>query len=278
MEKLETNTINTWCPGCGNFGILMAIKQTIDELIKNGTPKEKIVIVSDIGCNSKIVDYINVNSFYSLHGRPITTAEGIKLANSDLKVIVFTGDGGTLNEGASHLIHAARRNSNINVFMHNNRLFALTTGQFTAVSPKGLKGKSTPEGSIEDPFNPLELAMAAKASFIARGYSVKVDHLKKMMLEAINHEGFSYLEILQPCPSFFNTIEDYNKRTYEAINLEVESKEKALGFIREWNYNGEGKIPLGVFYKTERLHYEEEINKGTEDNKVDIKKCLATHL
>jgi len=277
MKELETNCVNTWCPGCGNFGILMALKKTVEELINNGTPREKIVLVSDIGCNSKIVDYINVNSFYSLHGRPIATAEGIKMANPELKVIVFTGDGGTFNEGASHFIHAARRNADISVFLHNNRLFALTTGQFTAVSPKGLKGKSTPEGNVEEPFNLPELAMTAKASFIARGYSAKADHLKSLMVEAINHKGFSFLEILQPCPSFFNTINDYNERTYEITN-NADSKDKALELISEWNYNGEGKIPLGVFYKKDRYNYEEAINKDTDDNKVDINKCLEIHL
>lgn len=277
MKELETNCANTWCPGCGNFGILMALKKTVEELVKNGTPREKIVLVSDIGCNSKIVDYINVNSFYSLHGRPIATAEGIKLANPDLKVIVFTGDGGTFNEGASHFIHAARRNADINVFLHNNRLFALTTGQFTAVSPKGLKGKSTPEGNIEEPFNLPELAMTAKASFIARGYSAKPDHLKNLMLESISHKGFSFLEILQPCPSFFDTMKDYNERTYEVVN-NAGSKERALELISEWNYNGESKIPLGLFYKKERYSYEEAINKDTDDNKVDINKCLEIHL
>ena len=278
MEKLETTCPNTWCPGCGNFGILQAIKLAVETLIEKGTLRENIVLVSDIGCNSKIVDYLNLNSFYSLHGRPVATGEGIKLGNPDLKIIVFTGDGGSLNEGISHLIHAAKRNSDVNVIMHNNRLFALTTGQFTAVSPKGLKGKSTPEGSIEEPLNPLELMLASNASFIARSYSSKIEHLKNLIVDAVNHKGFSFIEVLQPCPSFLNSTEEYNKSAYEAVNPGLESKDKAMELIREWNYNG-GKIPLGLFYKKDRMHYEEELAKDfNEDKPADIKKCLTTHL
>lgn len=272
MENLETKSLNTWCPGCGNFGILQAVKSAINDLVLKGIPKENIVIVSDIGCNSKIVDYLNVNSFYSLHGRSIATAMGIKMANPDLKILVFLGDGAALDEGISHLIHAAKRNSDINVIMHNNRLFALTTGQFTAVSPKGLKGKSTPEGSTEEPINPLELMLAANASFIARGYSAKVEHLKNLILGAVEHKGFSFIEVMQPCVSFFNNIQFYNEKVYEAINQELSNRETALSLIKEWNYNGEGKIPLGVLYKKDRTLYEEEANKHlSKDKKIDWK-------
>ena len=279
MEKLETNITNTWCPGCGNFGILQAAKLVINELIEKGTPREKIVLVSDIGCNSKIVDYLNINSFYSLHGRSVITAMGIKMANPELKIIVFTGDGAALDEGISHLIHAAKRNSDINVIMHNNRLFALTTGQFTADSPKGFKGKSTPDGSIEEPINPLELMMAANASFIARGYSSKIEHLKNLIIEAVDHKGFSFIEVMQPCVTFFNNIQFLNEKVYETVNLELDSREKALTLIKEWNYNEEGKIPLGILFKKDRLCFEEETSKHlVKDKKPEIKECLQTHL
>ncbi|MDD3386563.1 MAG: thiamine pyrophosphate-dependent enzyme [Candidatus Pacebacteria bacterium] len=273
--KLETNIINTWCPGCGNFGILQAIKLVINEL---GCPKENIVLVSDIGCNSKIVDYLNINSFYSLHGRSIATALGIKLANPELKVIVFIGDGAALDEGISHLIHAAKRNSNITVIMHNNRLFALTTGQFTAVSPKDMKGKSTPYGSIENPINPLELMLSSNATFISRGYSSKIDHLKKLIIDGVNHQGFSFIEVMQPCISFFNNIKFLNERCYEAKNEKLDSKEKAMSLIKEWNYDEKGKIPLGVFYKINKPNFEAEASKHiTKDKKINNLKCLKIH-
>ncbi|MFA5249650.1 MAG: thiamine pyrophosphate-dependent enzyme [Candidatus Paceibacterota bacterium] len=278
MEKLETSCSNTWCPGCGNFGLLAAVKEAVNSLIESGTPKEKIVIVSDIGCNSKIADYLNLNSFYGLHGRSIASAEGVKLANSDLKVLVFLGDGAALDEGISHLIHAAKRNSDINVFLLNNRLFALTTGQFTAVSPKGMKGKSTPEGSVEDPINPLELMMASNATFIARSYALKVQHLKNLIIEAVKHKGFSLVEVLEPCISFFNTMQFYGEKAYEAVNEDPSSKEKAMALIREWNYSEEGRVPLGLFYKIEKPSYEEQMNKKEEGREADIAKCIQSHI
>ncbi len=254
--KLETNCVNTWCPGCGNFGVLMAFKQAIVSLIEAGTSKENIVIVSGIGCASKIVDYLNLNSFCSLHGRSIVAAEGVKIANDKLKVIVFGGDGGVYNEGISHLIHAAKRNIDITVLVHDNRCFALTTGQFTSTSPKGFGGKSTPGGSIEEPFNPLKLVMASNATFVARGYSGKVAHLKDLILAGIRHKGFSFVEILQPCVSFFNTFELYNKKVYEIPNINLDSEKYALKRINEWQYNKkDSKIPIGIFYKINKPIY-----------------------
>ena len=277
MEKLDTYCPNTWCPGCGNFGMLQAVKGAVESLIASGTPKENIVVVTDIGCNSKIADYLNLNSFYGLHGRSIASAEGIKMANPNLKILVFLGDGAALDEGISHLIHAAKRNSDINVILLNNRLFALTTGQFTAVSPKGLKGRSTPEGSIEDPINPLEMMMASNASFIARGYALKVQHLKNLIIEAVNYKGFSLVEVLEPCVSFFNNMQFYNEKTYEAVNEDLSSRDKAMSFIKEWNYDSDGKVPLGLFYKIEKPAYEEEMNKIKTSEEADFLKCLKKH-
>jgi 2-oxoglutarate ferredoxin oxidoreductase subunit beta len=274
--NLETTCPNTWCPGCGDFGILMSFKQAVLSMIEAGTPKEDIVVVGDIGCSSKIADYLNLNSFIGLHGRAISLAEGIKMGNPNLKIFVFLGDGGCLDEGISHLIHAAKRNANITVIMHNNRLFALTTGQFTAVTPKGLKTRSTPEGSIEEPLNPLELLIASNASFIARGYSSRIEDVKNLILEANDHKGFAFIEVLQPCVSFYNTIEFYNERVYYSQNPNLESKETALKLAREWNYNGEGRIPLGVIYKTQREVFESE-TLSLLPKKEDFEKCLQTH-
>jgi 2-oxoglutarate/2-oxoacid ferredoxin oxidoreductase subunit beta len=261
--ELETYAKNTWCPGCGNFGILASLKEAISTIIAKGTPKENIVLVSGIGCSSKIIDYLNLNSFSSLHGRPVISAEGIKLGNPDLKVIVSIGDGGNYNEGISHLIHAAKRNADITVLVHDNRNFALTTSQFTATSPLGFKGKSTPEGSIENPFNPLELMFASKASFIARGYSMRLSHLKKLIEKGVKHKGFSFIEILQPCITFFDTTDFYNKRVYELKDNDVTSRKEAIKRIQEWNYSqDDSKIPLGIFYQNKRPIYEEELLKG----------------
>ncbi len=256
--NLKTYAQNTWCPGCGNFGVLVALEKAINSLIQERkVKKEEIVLVSGIGCGSKIIDYFNLNSFSALHGRPIASAEGIKIANPNLTVIVSTGDGGTYNEGISHLIHAAKRNIDLTVLVHDNRNFALTTSQFTATSPQGFKGKSTPEGSIEEPFNPLKLMLSSQATFIARGYALKVEHLKELIVKAIEHKGFSFLEILQPCVSFFDTTEDYNKRIYEIEDKDLFSKKEALKKIEEWDYNSQkSKIPIGIFYKKEKPVYQ----------------------
>jgi 2-oxoglutarate/2-oxoacid ferredoxin oxidoreductase subunit beta len=161
--------------------------------------------------------------------------------------------------------------------MHDNRLFALTTGQFTAASPKGMKTRSTPEGVIESPLNPLELMLDCNGTFIARSYSAKIDHLASIIKKAIDHEGFSFVEILQPCISFLDNSKTYNEKVYE-VEDKQRSKEEARKLIEEWNYNGEGNIPLGVFYTETKDSYEKLMNQGITKGNIDIEKCLQIHL
>ena len=282
--NLDTYCKNTWCPGCGNFGILSALKQAVGDLLEKGVKKENIVLVSGIGCHAKIVDYLNLNTFYSLHGRPVASAEGIKLGNPELKVIVSSGDGDSYDEGISHLIHAAKRNIDITVLIHDNRNFALTTGQFTATSPKGFKGRSTPRGSIEDPFNPLKLMLSANATFISRSYAGKPEHLKNLILEGIEHKGFSFIEVLQPCVSFFNTYQFYNEKIYELKEHDPSSEKEALKRMEEWNYDGDenNKIPIGVFYKVQKPAYNELLLEGLNPSKrereIELDKVLDSHI
>lgn len=249
MIDLNTKAENTWCPGCGNFAILNAIKYVIGELVQEGTPLENFVIVSGVGCHAKIVDYINLNSFYSLHGRAVPAGEGIKLANNKMKVIVFAGDGDAYGEGLEHLIFAAKRNVDITVIIHNNRVYGLTTGQYTPTSPLGYKGKSTPKGTMEMPINPLELMLASHASFIARGTSHGIDLLKKLFKAAILHEGFALVDVLQVCVTYFNMYEYYSKRIYDMTDHDPKNYELALKKIREWNYSDDAKIALGIFFE-----------------------------
>jgi len=265
QKNLLTYCLNTWCPGCPNFGILEAVRGAISELIEKGISRENFVLTCGIGCHGKIVDYLNLNSFYGLHGRCLCNAQGIKLANPNLKVIAFVGDGDAYNEGISHLIHAAKRNSNITVLVHDNRNFALTVSQFTATSPKGFKGSSTPKGSIEEPFNPLELVLTSGATFVARGYALKIVELKDLIVKAIEHDGFSFLEILQPCITFFDTRKFYEERIYKLKDFDFSLKEKALEKVREWDYkNGDKKIPTGIFYKVEKPTFEELVFKFSQ--------------
>ncbi|MDD2679860.1 MAG: thiamine pyrophosphate-dependent enzyme [Candidatus Omnitrophica bacterium] len=255
--NLGTYAANTWCPGCGNFAILNAIKTVLSELNAEGVPLENIVLVSGIGCHAKIVDYLNVNSFYSLHGRVTPAAEGIKLAKPGIKVIGFAGDGDAYGEGLEHLIFAAKRNIDITMIIHNNRVYGLTTGQYTPTSPLGFKGRSTPGGTKELPLNPLELMLASGASFLARGTSHGAELLKQVFKAAILHKGFSLVDVLQVCFTYFNMYEYYDKHVYELKGHDPQDRQQALSKIREWDYNADSPIALGVFYKKEIPTFEQ---------------------
>lgn len=210
---------------------------------------ENVVLVSGIGCHAKIVDYLNVNSFYSLHGRAVPAAEGIKLANPNLKVIVFSGDGDAYGEGMEHLVFAAKRNIDITIIIHNNRVYGLTTGQYTPTSPLGFAGRSTPQGTRELPINPLELMLASNASYLARGTSHGIELLKKIFKAAILHQGFSLVDVLQVCVTYFNRYEYYDKHVYELKDHNPHDYNQALAKIREWDYNLEAPIAAGILYE-----------------------------
>ena len=257
MNNLNTSAINTWCPGCGNFAILTAMKAVLGSLADEGLPIENVVIVSGIGCHAKIVDYINVNSFYSIHGRVFPPATGIKLAKPGLKVIGHAGDGDAYGEGLEHLIFAAKRNVNMTAIIHNNRVYGLTTGQYTPTSPVGYKGRSTPSGTKEMPINPLELMLASGATFLGRGTSHGLELLKKIFKEAILHKGFSLVDVLQVCVTYYNMYEYYDKRVYELKDHNPADYDQAEKKIREWDYNKDAPIALGVFYRKDSPTFEE---------------------
>ncbi|MCJ7646027.1 thiamine pyrophosphate-dependent enzyme, partial [bacterium] len=221
---------------------------------------------------------INVNSFYAIHGRVVPVATGVKLANPDLKVIGFAGDGDAYGEGLEHLIFAAKRNIDITMIIHNNRVYGLTTGQYTPTSPLGFRGRSTPKGTIELPLNPLELMLASGATFIARGYSHGIELLKRIFKEAITHKGFSFIDVLQVCVTFFNMYEYYNKKVYELNGHRYQDYHEALIKIKEWDYNSESPIALGVFYQKEMATFEDRFLRPeieTVDRELNIKRVLT---
>ena len=280
--NLGTRAENTWCKGCGNFGILSAVEEALKTLIGEGYGLENIVIASGIGCSSKIVDYVNVNSFYSIHGRVPPTITGIKLANRNLSVVGFAGDGDAYGEGLAHLIMSAKRNIDVTMVIHNNRVYGLTTGQFTPTSPTGFPGKSTPRGSVETPLNPLELMLAAGATFVARGYSVKTEHLADLILQAVKHKGFSFIDVLQPCFTFFNTYKFYNDKVYELEGHDLSDLEAARARAREWNYDmAAERIPIGLFYRTERPCFDDQVLRGlvlaADRQRPDVLEFMKTH-
>jgi len=276
-ENLGTYAQNTWCPGCGNFAIMNAIKSVLAELSQEGLPLENVVFVSGIGCHAKIVDYINVNSFYSLHGRVVPPAEAIKIANPKLKVIGFAGDGDAYGEGLEHLIFAAKRNIDITMIIHNNRVYGLTTGQYTPTSPLGFRGRSTPQGTKELPINPLELMLSSGATYLARGTSHGIELLKKLFKEAILHKGFSLIDVLQVCVTYYNMYEYYDKRAYELKDHNSGDFNQALDKIREWDYNNDSRICLGTFYKKDLPTFTERFSEGQTkaiDKDAKIKEML----
>ena len=260
-RQLVTNTQNTWCPGCGNFSIQHTLKNVFAAMEEEGKSLDNVVLVSGIGCHAKIVDYLNVNTFYSIHGRTIPVATGIKLANPNLTVICCSGDGDSYAEGLDHLIFAAKRNIDITVLIHNNRVYGLTTGQYTPTSPLGFKGKSTPSGTAEYPLNPIELMLASGATYVARGYTRKMDQLKNLVLEGIAHKGFAFIDVLQICATFFPVSDYYSSRVYELSDHNRTDFESACKKAREWDYNSDAKIALGTFFERSISSFDEKMGQ-----------------
>lgn len=251
--NLSTTSKITWCPGCPNSQILVALRQTLTRMVgANKLKIENVVACVGIGCHGKISDYINVNSFTSLHGRVIPSMTGIKSANPNLTVIGMSGDGDSYSEGLEHLVHAARRNSDIKLFIHDNQVFALTTGQTSAASPRGHVSKTTPLGSIEDPIDPFSILLSAGATFAARSYAGEIAETSKIMEQAINHKGFAFVEIIQPCITFFDT-RDYFKERIFWRGGPASSPEEAIKLAKIEN----NRVPLGIFYQADKPTFEE---------------------
>ena len=188
-----------WCSGCGDYAILAQMQKVMPEL---GVPREKIVFISGIGCSSRFPYYMNTYGIHSIHGRAPTLATGLKLANPDLTVFVITGDGDGLSIGGNHLLHAVRRNVDLNIILFNNRIYGLTKGQYSPTSLPGTKTKSSPMGSLETAFNPISVALGAEATFVARTVDVDQRHMGEVLRRAVEHKGTSFVEIFQNCLIF----------------------------------------------------------------------------
>ncbi|MDQ3649761.1 MAG: 2-oxoacid:ferredoxin oxidoreductase subunit beta [Acidobacteriota bacterium] len=206
-----------WCPGCGDYAILNNVQKVMPEL---GIPREKIVFVSGIGCSSRFPYYMNTYGFHSIHGRAPAVATGIKAANPDLSVWVITGDGDALSIGGNHFMHAIRRNLDLNYILFNNRIYGLTKGQYSPTSELGKKTKSTPMGTIDYPLNPLSVAIASEATFVARSIDIDVKHLGVIVQAAARHKGVSFVEVYQNCNIFNDNAFDYfAERTVRSDNV-----------------------------------------------------------
>jgi len=243
-----------WCPGCGNFGILNALKKALVEL---DIEPHKALMVSGIGQAGKLPHYTRGNVLNVLHGRTLPAAAGAKIANPELVVIAVGGDGDGYGEGGNHFLHSVRRNHNITYLVHNNQVYALTKGQASPTSDVGFVTKTTPQGA-STPLNSLAVAIASGGTFVARGFSGDIDHLTGLIKSGIQHRGFALIDILQPCVSFNrqNTFAWYKERVYrlEETGYEPTNRSAALEKSLEW---GE-RIPIGVLYRQERPTFEDE--------------------
>jgi 2-oxoglutarate ferredoxin oxidoreductase subunit beta len=250
-----------WCPGCGNFSILEAVKQA---LVANQLKPHEVLFVSGIGQAAKAPHYINTNLFNGLHGRSLPVATGSKLANPELTVIVESGDGCNYGEGGNHLLAAIRRNIDITLLVHNNQVYGLTKGQASPTSPEGFVTKAQPQGVASAPINPVAVAVAMKVGFVARGFSGEVDHLSELIQQGIKHRGLALIDILQPCVSFnkVNTFAWYKKRCYTVSSTHDPTDwEAAIRVAYEWG----DKIPIGIIYRNDRPSFEEHfpvLNQG----------------
>ena len=210
-----------WCPGCGDYSILAQVQKVMPEL---GVARENVVFVSGIGCSSRFPYYMNTYGFHSIHGRAPAIATGLKSARPELSVWVVTGDGDGLSIGGNHLLHALRRNIDINLLLFNNRIYGLTKGQYSPTSEPGKITKSTPVGSIDHPFSPISVALGADATFVARSVDVEAKHLQEMVRRAYDHKGSAFVEILQNCNIFndgaFNDVTDKESKADHVLVLE----------------------------------------------------------
>lgn len=188
-----------WCPRCGDYSILAQMKKVLPTL---GIPKERFVFVSGIGCSSRFPYYMNTYGFHGIHGRAPAIATAVKLAQPDLSVWVITGDGDALSIGGNHLIHAIRRNVDLNIILFNNRIYGLTKGQYSPTSPLGARTKSSPLGSVDNPLSPLCVAIGSEATFVARSVDVDIKHLMSVLQRAAAHKGTSFVEVYQDCNVF----------------------------------------------------------------------------
>lgn len=255
-KQYESKHAPTWCPGCGNFAIWTALKKALARL---HIPPHKVLIVYGIGCSGNMANTIRAYGFHGLHGRAVPVAVGAKLANKDLTVLIAVGDGDGYGEGLNHFIQAIRGNVDVTYLVHNNSIYGLTTGQSSPTSRKGFKSKSTPAGLIEISLNPIALALAANASFVARGFAGRLDELVDLMVAAIQHKGFSFVDMFQPCVTFnkLDTYNSYYDSVYSLADAGHRPTDRLTALAKALE---QGKLPVGIFYQdAARPSYQAEL-------------------
>jgi len=265
LKDYESDFKPTWCPGCGNFSQWRAIRQALIEL---EIPPEEVVTVSGIGCSSHMPNFLNVYGLQTVHGRGIPVATGIRLANPELTVLVYGGDGDVYGIGGNHFLHACRRNVDIITIVSNNFVYGLTTGQASPTTPVGTTTKTTPRGSIENPLNPIAVAISAGATFVARGFSGDLKHLTYIIKEAIDHRGFAYVDVYSPCITFNKkqTFNYFRERVYKVEETDHDKEDFYAALDLSNQRFIKDNLPIGIFYQIEnKTTYEERdfaLNQG----------------
>ncbi len=244
-----------WCPGCGDFGVLKAVKMGAG---KAGVEPKDLLVVSGIGCSSNLPGYVHAYGVHSLHGRAIAVASGAKLANHHLNVVITGGDGDGYGIGIAHFIHAMRRNLDLTYVVMNNQIYGLTTGQASPTTMKDMRTKSTPRGNVELPINPIALALVAGATYVARGFSGEAAHMSDLIAGGIRHHGFALIDVFSPCITYnkLNTYPYFKQRCYKLENEKGYNPTDAAAAMNrsfEWG----DRIPIGLFYKDEQPTYED---------------------
>src|SRR5215469_8995373 len=235
----------TWCPGCGDFGVLSATYQSLASL---KVAPDETVVVSGIGCSSRFPHFMKTFGFHTVHGRALPLAQGLKMARPDLNIVAVGGDGDFFSIGVGHLIHAALRNIDITAIIMDNEIYGLTKGQTSPTSPHGHVTKSTPYGLLASQFNPIATALSLNMSFVARGYSAKPKELAALIEQGLQHKGLSFIHVLSPCPTFFHTFEAWDTATVPLpAEHDPSNKLQAMTLAMETE-----KQYTGLFYREER--------------------------
>jgi 2-oxoglutarate ferredoxin oxidoreductase subunit beta len=247
----------TWCKGCGDFGILNAVKMALAE---QDLAPHQVVIFTGIGCGSKLPHYMKVTGFHTIHGRALAVATGARLANHGIKIMAVHGDGDGYGMGLGHMLHAIRRNIGLVDIVQNNRVYGLTRGQYSPTSDPGMRTPTSPEGAIDRPVPPLALAITSGATFVARGYPGKLRHLVWLIGEALQHSGYALVDVLQPCVTWnrASSYGFYNPRVYKLEETDHDPTDKTTAW--ELAYEWGERIPIGIFYREEGVPtYEEQV-------------------
>ncbi|HAZ16906.1 MAG: 2-oxoacid ferredoxin oxidoreductase, subunit beta [Parcubacteria group bacterium GW2011_GWA2_43_13] len=253
IQDFATPYKPTWCPGCGDFSIWLALRQAFVHL---GLQPHEVYVVFDIGCSGNMCNFVNAYGAHGLHGRALPLAFGLRLANHGMPVVVIGGDGGSYGEGGNHFIHTIRANPNITYIVHDNQVYGLTIGQTSPTSDKGAKAKTNPQGVIDEPINPLALAISAGCGYVARGFSGDIPYLTQQIVSAMEFKGFSLVDVFQPCVTFnkVNTYQYFRERVYKLEETSHDVSNKVQAFERALEQGDH--LPIGLFYKEEKQVYE----------------------